>query len=615
MRKIRLNCCALAAVACISGLSGCGGGVDNTSGGSSGADTVAPLVTIATPTTQSNYTATGATVTLTGNATDAVGVTQVSWSNSRGGAGSATVGGTATGATWSTGAVALQSGTNVISITARDAAGNAGSDTLIVNYGTTTSTTYYISPTGNDAYDGSSTAQAWKSFAHAFSSMSGGDELILLDGTYSEANGTGYISYLGTGSAQPPTGIDKDHPTFVHALNPGSVTVTGALFIGRSTRKDSHIRIQGVTFEGGGQLYNTSYVTMKDCGFHGAFIIGTNDHDNGNEYNLVEDSWIWASGERIIAINYRALHNVWRRVLVRGDGCGTASCTGSGSPNVGITVYNSSDVSIQNVMVVDRVLSAGDSPYADFAVAQHAPGPEFGRAEWLGTLSLNAPDSGYYMEPDNGGTVDPTIKISNAVAWNAAEYGFNIARTGTNNLLENLTVSAVTGNGVRVAPELSGGTLRNVIVAASVNWGINSAYAPSYVDVVGGSYNQTTCATGCYTSDPRSDGAPASLRYITRIETGSFLKGRGFGGSDIGANILYRYGTDGSRFGEAGYNTLTSASLWPWPNEYRIKQEMCAATTRGFCATGTRRDGVNPITLTSYIWEALGNALPAGIYP
>ena len=107
--------------------------------------------------------------------------------------------------------------------------------------------------------------------------------------------------------------------------------------------------------------------------------------------------WAWASGERIIAINYRAHRNVWRRVIVRGDGCGTPKCSGSGNPNVGFTVYDSHDVSVQNMLIVDRILAPTDSPYSDFAVAQHTADPRyyFGRNEWLGTLSLNSPDIGY----------------------------------------------------------------------------------------------------------------------------------------------------------------------------------------------------------------------------
>ncbi len=591
-----------------------GGGSSGGSGGSGSGDTTRPTVTINTPVGDSTYTAPSSTLSLAGSASDNVGVTQVTWSNSLGGSGTAS----GTGS-WSVGGIALQNGTNTITVTARDAAGNTGTDTLIISYnsGSASRTTYYLSPSGSDtANDGRSLSSPWKSFSKAFGSMAAGDELILLDGTYSAAAGTGYISYLGTGSAQPPSGTNVNNMTYVHALNPGNVTLQGGLFIGRSFRKDSFISIQDVTFEGGGSLYNTSYVTIKDCGFHGSFSVGTNDHDYGNDYDLIEDVWVWASGSRIIAINYRSHHNVWRRVVVRGDGCGTSSCSGSGNPNVGITMYNSMDVSVQNVMVVDRILAATDAPYADFAVAQHSPGPLFGRAEWLGTISLNAPDTGYYMEPD--ASEDPTIRISNAVAWDASGTGFNLANSGTNNLLENLTAYGRTGDGIRVAPELTSGILRNAISTNAGRYGINSKYTPSYVDVYNpgsSTYNQTSCSTGCYSSNPIADGAVPSLKYLPRIEAGSFLKGKGNAGADIGANVLYRYGADGARFGDAGYNTLTTTSLWPWPNEDRIKREMCANTTRGFCSAGQRLGNVGPVTLTTYIWEYLNNPIPSGIYP
>jgi hypothetical protein len=477
--------------------------------------------------------------------------------------------------------------------------------------------TFYLSPTGrNDGGCQSPTAPC-RSFAYVFGRMAGGDELVLLDGTYSAGAGTGTMHWdNGANSAQPPSGTPS-RPTTIHAQNPGRVTIQGELFIGRSARKDSYITLRGLTFEGGGTLYNTSYVTVKDCGFHGGLGIGTNDHAQGNTDDLIEDVWVWAAGQRIIAINYRAHRNVWRRVVVRGDGCGTPSCSGSGNPNVGFTVYDSHDVSVQNVLVVDRILASSDEGYADFAVAQHTEDPQwyFGRNEWLGTISLNAADQGYYMEPDVGQTVDPTIKISNAVAWNASG-GFNLARYGTNNLLENLTVFSREYDAVRVAPALAslGGTLRNVLVLGSGRFAVNSAYPASHVNVSGtwseGAFNQTS-PTNVIPGNPRADG---SLRYLTRIEAGSPLKGRGFGGADIGANVLFRYGTDGARYGERGYDALGTVPLWPWPNEDRIKREMCAATTRGFCSTGRRLDGSGPITLTTYVWEALGNPIPAGIY-
>jgi len=92
-------------------------------------DTTAPVVTITTPTSNATTTVTTATISIGGTASDAVGVTQVTWANNRGGSG------TATGTTaWTVNGIALLSGANVISVTARDASNNTSSDTLTVTY-------------------------------------------------------------------------------------------------------------------------------------------------------------------------------------------------------------------------------------------------------------------------------------------------------------------------------------------------------------------------------------------------------------------------------------------------------------------------------------------------
>lgn len=370
--------------------------------------------------------------------------------------------------------------------------------------------------------------------------------IVLKDGTYP---GVGW-----NGSAEPRRILSG---STVQAQNPGGAVING-LFIGRSTRKDSNITVRGVRIEGGATLYNTQRVTLKDVGVHGPLDVGTNDHANGNTDNLIEDVWVWASGQRIIAINYRADRNVWRRVIVRGDGCGTAACAGSGNPNVGITIYDSSDVSFQNVLVLDRVLASGDSPYSDFACAQHTPNQYlWGRNEWLGIVSLNAPDQALYCEPDQviAGAVSATIR--DALLWNG--YGLNLARQGRF-VVDGVTVTNKgAGDGVRVAPELSGSgtTVSRVTVGGSGRYAVNSAVSPSQCNVTGSwqsAYNQTQCS--------------------------------GAGTSPAAWTLPPRYGVDGTRYGDAGVNAVGGALL-PWPNDARIRAEMCVGTSRGFCSAAS----------------------------
>jgi hypothetical protein len=92
-------------------------------------DTTAPSIAIGSPTTAATYISSALTLALTGSAGDNVSVVSVSWTNNRGGSG--TTSGTTS---WSTGSIGLKTGTNVITVTARDAAGNQASKALTVTY-------------------------------------------------------------------------------------------------------------------------------------------------------------------------------------------------------------------------------------------------------------------------------------------------------------------------------------------------------------------------------------------------------------------------------------------------------------------------------------------------
>jgi subtilisin-like proprotein convertase family protein len=98
---------------------------------------VPPTVTITTPTTTPTFAATSPFVVLAGTSSDDDGtVTQVTWSNDRGGSG--TVNGIAA---WAVPVVPLQTGANVITVSATDDDGEIATDTLTVNFD---ALTYYL---------------------------------------------------------------------------------------------------------------------------------------------------------------------------------------------------------------------------------------------------------------------------------------------------------------------------------------------------------------------------------------------------------------------------------------------------------------------------------------
>ena len=114
-------------------------------------DTQNPTISITSPTSSSSYDTTSSTVSLGGSASDNVGVTTVTWTNSLGGSG------TASGTTsWSIATISLQAGNNRITVRAEDAAGNTGTDILTVTYtppDTQNPTISITSPTSSSTYD------------------------------------------------------------------------------------------------------------------------------------------------------------------------------------------------------------------------------------------------------------------------------------------------------------------------------------------------------------------------------------------------------------------------------------------------------------------------------
>lgn len=92
-------------------------------------DTTPPAIAVTSPTASPAYQGVSS-ATIAGTASDANGVSGVTWTSSTG------LSGTAMGTTAWDAAVPLQIGTNTITVTARDAAGNAGSTTTSVVYTT-----------------------------------------------------------------------------------------------------------------------------------------------------------------------------------------------------------------------------------------------------------------------------------------------------------------------------------------------------------------------------------------------------------------------------------------------------------------------------------------------
>lgn len=93
-------------------------------------DVSSPVMTITVPTDDATYVTNSSSLAVSGTGWDNLEVLEVTWVNSRGGSGAATLSGTS----WSIPLIALQEGDNILTITARDAGNNTAVSTLTVTY-------------------------------------------------------------------------------------------------------------------------------------------------------------------------------------------------------------------------------------------------------------------------------------------------------------------------------------------------------------------------------------------------------------------------------------------------------------------------------------------------
>ena len=123
--------------------------------GNSGSDTLtitrdstAPYCSVNSPTATGSYQTRLDTVTIGGNASDDTDVVSVTWRN-----GATGQTGTANGTTsWEIADIVLALGYNNITVTAHDAAGNVGSDSIVVNYDLVAPICKITSPTVDPTY-------------------------------------------------------------------------------------------------------------------------------------------------------------------------------------------------------------------------------------------------------------------------------------------------------------------------------------------------------------------------------------------------------------------------------------------------------------------------------
>lgn len=438
----------------------------------------------------------------------------------------------------------------------------------------TTGPTYYLAVNGSDTAAGTAAAP-WKTFAKAWTVLKAGDTLVVGDGTY-------------TGTVQPPAGKSgaAGAEIVVRAANPGAAKLPPMLFKGNAYITVQGFRVLGTSSAIGiasnGKGLQSHHLTFREIGFdctpgtlNDGACFGLGD---GTHHVLLEDSWGWGGGRYTILCyggpggnppNLGCDDNTFRRVVIR---MGPAKSS-SGNPQAALGLYYASRNLVENFVALDGV-PASNSSNAAIYITGHAPPPNADGNRFFGVVAVNHKGAGLYV--DCPGAVCNGTEVRDSVFW-ATQGGVSLGGgTGAGDSCKSVVVDHVTVGRSSLAgydayactAALTNSALyANQFGAYQANAGTTTAHHVGYFGNVQGARNNIAAGAGDLASDP---GFVSALR----IEAGSPYKGAGSSG-DIGANVVNRY-VDG---------VLTATALFPWPNEARIKAEMCASVTTGFCAS------------------------------
>jgi hypothetical protein len=455
--------------------------------------------------------------------------------------------------------------------------------------------TYYVATEGRDSNSCAAAkvqTTAKKSIRSGMGCLRAGDTLVIGPGTYDGRRNA--LTDL-------PSGSSSAYITIKAAVD-GTVVITAGLLLDDRT---SFVSIEGLRIQdASGRVILGHHLKFKRMEFKGGCstgnctntTIGSNDVSGTGDI-LIEDSWFHGAGGRYNVLVYNADRVVLRRVVIRHDGGWTDN--GSRDPEAGLNFYNSSDCHAQNVLVIDSSLPYSTWAASFYAVHNDSVPHQTQRNVWVGSMALVGANMGLRIDGASAGNI-----IANDVFWDTVNGGISFGNRATSATVDRVTIGR---SSLPAAGDFKGGigawgpgtrVITNALVTGFARDfdGVSPSHFATYQNAT------TSNGDGRVTSNPFTSG----LTYLPRIERGSALANAGRGGGQIGASILTAIGTSGTLVGDAGWNADTGTPLWPWPNEARIKAEMCAGVTRGFCAAPS---------LTHYVWNYLGNGNPITAAP
>jgi hypothetical protein len=458
---------------------------------------------------------------------------------------------------------------------------------------------YYISPDGSDSGDGSE-AKPYKTAKRAFK-RGGGHTYIYKDGRYDHPDAM---------IDNPPNGTPR-RPTVIKAENDGKAVLDGKnarsgirLFSAppKSPTKQ-HIEIEGFKVENCGErpavlvssqdgtppARQTRRVAVRRTGAEGDIDVDNHavwDVSRAREIEL-EDVWGWGNG-RYVFKAYGTSKVTVRRAVFRWDGWGKGAKK-SGDPKYSMGVYNSHDGLYENVLLLD----AAPTSLGGEKGGLYLPSNDNGKTSpytdtddnlFVGVIALNNAGHGVAVEGGSGATNDDN-RFLHLVSWGNTGHGVTVPKKAVRTVFDHATLGD-NREGSYFGParkSVSGSVLKNSLVVFNEKDGVDGEVETAHNNVFDNGTNYAGGALpgdGSFCKDPR-------LKSLLRPEAEA--------GTDKvppGARVDKR--SEGGR--------LTGQDLWPWPHQARIRADMCAEETRGFCGAAS---------LTAYVQDFLEKDPPS----
>lgn len=472
--------------------------------------------------------------------------------------------------------------------------------------------TIYVATSGNDSTGTGASDRPYKTIGVGLTKLSAGDTLIVQDGLYqNQAN------FINDGLHTIPSGTASAYTT-IKAANPFKVRIQNT---GSTDYYDSPLRIRGnyVKVEGFvfdlrdststpfvGEVQGSYNKVMKSIfrrqgavdRYGGWMLVG-------GHHQLVEDvagvgaaRYGFSSGGPTSTDH----HIIYRRVVGRFD------FSSSVEPKATFNAYGTDGgwgvhhILYQNCIALDGQRGpSNDEHYGAWYFPKNMD-----TAQIVGSIALNnaVAYSGMFVQELQG----KNTLVQNSVSW-ATTGDSGIRWNGTGSIsLSNLTVGANSTALVNYNNTTSANLQNSLFVNNSKTISGNGTFA--------------TVSGNAFVASPTMGSAArtmsGTLKYLPDASNGTGLTG-------VGAVIVKRIGRSGTLWDDTGYDEVTNENLWPWPYEDQIKSVFAESNTplagntpstnnsvRGFTVATDKYGKV--MTLTRYVWQYLGNEIPAEIY-